>query len=375
MPVRSPIPLARPFTGEDELSEVRGVLESGYLSQGSKVLEFEKMVAEHTGAEFALATSSCTTALHLSLVALGIGIGDEVLVPDFTFPATANVVVQLGAVPVLVDIDLATFNIDPDQLKRHLTSRTKAVIPVDLFGLSADMTPVVAFAADNGLAVLEDAACALGATYYDSPCGLLGDVGCFSFHARKIITTGEGGMVVTNRPDLAERLQLLRSHGGVRHNDRFTFKEAGFNYRLSDIQAAVGTAQMRRLTNLIQRRRSLATGLRQGLAGVNGITVPPEPAWGGHVYQAFVALIDSNIDRDSVIRSLRSGGVEATLGTYALHDQPFFRQAFGYAPGELPQSHAACLHSIALPLYPGMQDSELDEVVDAVRCAMAHAGT
>lgn len=375
MPARGAIPLARPFTGEEELDEIRAVLESAHLSQGLKVVEFERLVAKHTGAEYALATSSCTTALHLSLVALGIGLDDEVLVPDFTFPATANVVVQQGATPILVDIDPETYNIDTDQLERHLTSRTRAVMPVDLFGLSADMAPIVAFAGEHGLAVLEDAACALGATYHGSPCGLLGDIGCFSFHARKIITTGEGGMIVTNRGDLAEKLQLLRSHGGIRRNDRFTFEEAGFNYRMSDLQAGVGTAQMRRLTHLIERRRTLATKLREGLAEVTGITVPLEPAWGGHVYQAFVALIDADVDRDEVIGRLRSEGVEATLGTYALHDQPFFQRTFGYRPGDRPRSHAAFLQSMALPLYPSMQVSEVDEVVAAVSAALAHVGS
>lgn len=366
MQTRTAVPLARPVTGTEELEEIRGVLESGQLSQGPKVREFEAMVAAHTGARHAFATSSCTTALHLSLVALGIGPGDEVLVPDFTFPATANVVVQQGAVPVLVDVDLDTYNVDPAVLADRLTRRTRAVIPVDLFGLAADMDPVVSFAAEHGLAVLEDAACSLGATYYGRQCGLLGDVGCLSFHPRKVLTTGEGGMILTDRDDLAERLQLLRSHGGVRSNDRFTFEDAGFNYRLSDVAAALGVAQMRRLPELIAGRRRVAAELRMRLADVAGITVPAEPAWGGHVYQAFVALVGPGVDRDSLVAGLRAGGVEATIGTYALHAQPFFARAFGYAPGDLPRSHAAFLRSIALPLYPQMGASEIEAVAEAV---------
>lgn len=373
MPIRSPIPLARPFTGEEELNEVRAVLESAHLSQGQKVAEFEAMVAERTGAKHAFATSSCTTALHLSLVALGIGPGDEVLVPDFTFPATANVVVQQGAKPILVDIDLDTYNLDPEQLHAHLTPRTRAVMAVDLFGLSADMAPVVEFAAEHSLTVVEDAACALGASYYGSACGSLGDVGCFSFHARKVITTGEGGMVVTDRDEVAERLKLLRSHGGIRHNDRFTFEDAGFNYRLSDVQAALGAAQMRRLSYLVQRRRALAKGLRERLRDVEGIEIAPEPAWGGHVYQAFVVLVRNDFDRDQVITELRTRDVEATIGTYALHDQPFFQRTFGYFSGELPRSHDAYLRSLALPFYPAMAEAQLDEVADVLSVALQHA--
>lgn len=371
MPSRTGVPLASPLTGADELEEIRSVLESGQLSQGPKVQEFERMVAEHTGARHAFATSSCTTALHLSLVALGIGPGDEVLVPDFTFPATANVVVQQGAVPVLVDIDLATYNVDPEELARHLTSRTRAVIPVDLFGLAADMDPVAAFAREHGLAVLEDAACALGASYRGRPCGVLGDVGCLSFHPRKVVTTGEGGMVLTDRDDLADRLHLLRSHGGVRRDDRFTFEDAGFNYRLSDVQAALGVAQMRRLPQIAADRRRLASDLQAGLAEIPGITAPTEPPWGGHVYQAFVALVDPGVDRDAVIAGLRAMGVEATLGTYALHAQPYFGRAYGYRPGDLPRSRTAFLRSVALPLYPQMRGDELEAVVEGVHSVLA----
>ena len=371
MVTRAPIPLARPMTGDEELEEVRTVLNSGQLSQGPKVAEFEAMVAEATGVRHAFATSSCTTALHLALVAIGIGPGDEVLVPDFTFPATANVVVQQGAVPVLVDVDLRTYNVDPDDLARHVTARTRAIIPVDLFGLAADMGPVTQFARAHGLAVVEDAACAIGATYYGRPCGSLGDLGCFSFHPRKVITTGEGGMVVTDRDDLAERLQLLRSHGGVRRDQRFTFEDAGFNYRLSDVQAALGTAQMRRLPELVSRRRRLATRLRAALADVPRLTVPSEPPWGGHVYQAFVCLVDAAVDRDGVIAALRARGLEATLGTYALHAQPFFARTFGYEPGALPGSHAAFLRSVALPLYPQMTDDDVEALVEGVQAVLA----
>jgi len=365
------VPLASPWTGEDELEEVRAVLASGHLSQGPKVEEFERLVATMVGSRHAVAASSCTTAMHLALVAMGIGPGDEVLVPDFTFPATANVVVQQGAVPVLVDVQPGTYNVEPTELASHLSARTRAVMPVHLFGLSADLDPCLAFAREHGLAVIEDAACALGSTYRSRPCGSLGDVGCFSFHPRKVITTGEGGMVVTDDDDLAERLRLFRSHGGVRAGGRFTFEEAGFNYRLSDVHAALGIAQMRRLPDILARRRSLAGRLTGHLADMAGITAPAEPSWAGHIYQAYVALLDEGIDRDAVVVALKARGVESTIGTYALHAQPFFGRAYGYKPGDLPCSFAAARRSLALPLFPQMSEAQVDVVAEGLVAALA----
>ena len=365
------IPLARPCTGGDEeLAEVREVLRTGQVSAGVKVAEFEQLVADEVGARHAFATTSCTTALHLSLVVLGIGPGDEVLVPDFTFSATANVVAQQGATPVLVDIDLETFNVDPAKLSRHLTPRTRAMIPVHLFGLSADMAPLVDFARENGLAVVEDAACALGATYLDRHCGSFGDLGCFSFHARKVVTTGEGGMIVTDRDDPADQIRMLRNHGGVRRNNRYEFRAAGFNYRLSDVQAAVGVAQMRRFPHLVARRRQLAAGLRERLAQVDGARAPVEPPGTRHVYQAFVVLLEEGVDRDAVVADMASAGVETTIGTYALHTQPFFAETYGYEPGDLEASEAAFRRTLALPLYPEMEDDDLDVVVDTLSAAV-----
>jgi dTDP-4-amino-4,6-dideoxygalactose transaminase len=366
MPTEARIPLASPWTGEDELEEVRAVLVSGQLSQGPKVEEFERRVATLTGVDHAVATSSCTTAMHLALVALGIGPGDEVLVPDFTFPATANVVVQQGAVPVLVDIEPDTYNMDPTQLGRHLSARTRALIPVHLFGLAADLDPCLAFAHEHGLAVVEDAACALGATYKSQPCGSLGDVGCFSFHPRKVITTGEGGMVVTDDDDLAERMRLLRSHGGLRAEGRFSFEEAGFNYRLSDVHAALGVAQTRRLPEILDRRQTLAARMSERLAAVPGVVPPVEPPWAIHAFQAYVICLDQEIDRDAVVAGLRNRGIESTIGTYALHVQPFFRRSYGYHVGQLPCSYAASRQTLALPLYPQMREADVDLVVDSL---------
>ncbi len=297
-----------PFIDERELEEIAKVLATGYLTQGPKTAEFERLVAEYIGCRYAFAMSSCTTALHLALVVLDVGPGDEVLVPDFTFPATANVVVQQGAVPVLVDIDLDTFTVNLDDLRAKLTPRTRAILPVHTFGCSADLDPIMALAAEHGVPVIEDAACAIGTTYRGRFCGNIGTLGCFSFHPRKVITTGEGGMITTNDPRLAERIQLLRSHGGVRTGFWFEYEAAGYNYRLSDVQGAMGIAQMAKLPILVERKRLLAGQLRARLADIAGIQSPVEPVWGGHIYQSFVILVDDDLDRDRMIHRPAGSG-------------------------------------------------------------------
>ena len=362
--------LTRPQTDEAEIAEIREVLASGTLTQGPKVAQLEAMVAELVGVPHAVATTSATTALHLSLVALGIGPGDEVLVPDFTFPATANVVVQQGATPVLVDIGLDDFAIDPDDLERRITPRAKAVMPVHPFGLPADMGRVEAIAARHGLTVVEDAACALGATLDGRQVGGFGAAGCFSFHPRKSITTGEGGMITTADDALAERIRLLRSHGGVREGGRFRFEAAGFNYRLSDILAAVGVAQMRKLDAFLAARRRVASWYDAALAGVEGVRRPVTPGGRTHTYQSYVVLLEERIDRDAVIAQLRAEGIETTIGTYALHDQPFFMRTCDLRTGDRPSSHRAFTGSLALPLHGGMRDDEVAAVADALTRAI-----
>jgi dTDP-4-amino-4,6-dideoxygalactose transaminase len=367
----SPIRLALPYTDEDELGEVAAVLSSGYLTQGPKVRELEQAVARLVGAEHAFATTSATTALHLSLAALGISRGDEVIVPDFTFPATANVVVQLGARPVLVDVDPRTYAMEPEQLERHISPRTRAIMPVHPFGLSADMDGLRAEADRRGIPIVEDAACALATTYRGVPVGAIGRAGCFSFHPRKSITTGEGGMIVTNDGDLADRISVLRNHGGRRSSGRYRFEDAGFNYRLSDILAAVGVAQLRKLDWIIARRRELAGLYDAALADLSGVTPPWQPPWGGHVYQSYVTRLDGSIDRDAVIRALAERGIETTLGTYALHAEPFFVRAFGHAPGDLTNSWDAYRTTLTLPLFPQMTVAMVERVVQALAEVLA----
>jgi perosamine synthetase len=363
--------LCIPFTDNRELEEIAKVLSTGYLTQGPKVAEFERMVAQLIGSQYAFAMSSCTTALHLALVVLDVKVGDEVLVADFTFPATANVVVQQEATPVLVDIDLDTFTMNVNDMRAKITERTKAIIPVHTFGCSADMDPIVQVANEHGVPVIEDAACAIGTTYFDRYCGSIGTLGCFSFHPRKVITTGEGGMIVTNDDGLAERIRLLRSHGGVRIGNWYQYKAAGYNYRLSDVHGAIGVAQMEKLSTLIQRKRTLALQLKERLADVDGIRLPVDPPWGGHIYQSFVILVDERLDRNRIIADLRARDIETTLGTYALHDQPLYQRKYGYVSGQLPNSHAAFTRTITLPLYPQMSEADLDLVATQLQSVIA----
>jgi dTDP-4-amino-4,6-dideoxygalactose transaminase len=364
--------LAIPYTDQDEINEVATVLATGYLTQGPKVAEFEGLIAALVGSRFAFAATSATTALHLSLAALGLQPGDEVLLPDFTFPATANVVIQLGARPVLVDIDLSTFNLNPNDCAAKLTPRTRAVMPVHLFGLPAQMQPLMELAHAHGLWVVEDAACAIGAACNGRQVGGFGHAGCFSFHPRKVITTGEGGMITTNDEALAQRISLLRSHGGLRAEGRFTFVDAGYNYRMSDLQAAVGVAQMRKLPEIIARRRALAAQLTAMLAGLPGLTPPSAPPGCDHIYQAYVILLDQRYHRDAVIAALRRRQIESTLGTYALHTQPAY-QSYGCIPGGLPNSHYAYEHSLALPFYPQMTTADLEMLADALEQSLGES--
>ncbi|MCE7980645.1 MAG: DegT/DnrJ/EryC1/StrS family aminotransferase [Caldilinea sp. CFX5] len=355
-----------PFTGQEELEEVGSVLASGYLTQGPKVVEFEKAVQSVVGSRYAFAMSSATTALHLSLVALGIKPGDEVLVSDFTFPASGNVIVQQGARPVLVDSCLGTYAMDPTDLEKRITPKSKAIMVVHPFGLSADMEAINQIAQNYNLPIIEDAACALGANYKGKACGTMGHLGCFSFHPRKSVTTGEGGMIVTNDESLAAKITVLRSHGGVREQFYMRFDEAGFNYRLSDILAAVGVAQMKKLSWLIEGKRTLATMLKSMLSSVHGITLPIEPSGCFHTYQSFVIMLDEAIDRNQIIAAMRRRHVETTLGTYAMHAQPFYQRTYGYSPGDLPNSYHIFKQSLTLPLYPQMMQGDIEQVVVAL---------
>lgn len=368
----STIRLARPWLDSDELHEIAAVLDTGYLTQGPKAVEFEHAVASYLGVEHAVATTSATTALHLSMVALGVGPGDEVIVPSFTFPATVNVVIQQGAVPVLADIDLDSFNLSTRSLVERITPRTKAVMAVHLFGLPAPMPEILAITRERGIPVVEDAACALGAWIDDRPCGTFGDMACFSFHPRKIVTTGEGGMLTTDNGEFGPRVRRLRQHGGERVNNRFTFVEPGFNYRMSDINAALGVAQMRKLDWIVSERRRLAGVLGAAIRahGLDGVQVPGEPPGYRHTFQSYVVLLEQGIDRDGIIRRMAEQNIETTVGTYALHVEDYFRRRFGGADTDHPNALRAWRQALSLPLYPGLTDADMQRVADALAGAL-----
>lgn len=363
-----------PVLDEAELAAVGEVLASGYLTQGARTLQFEGEIAGVTGTRHAQAVSSATTGLHLALVGLGIQPGDEVVIPGFSFPATANAVIQQGAVPVFVDIRRDTFNLDPALIESALTERTRAIMPVHAFGLCADMDPINEIAARHGLPVLEDAACALGGVYHGRAAGALATAGVFSFHPRKIITTAEGGMITTDHDALAERIAVLRAHGAVRGELFMEFVDAGFNYRLSDVHAAIGLAQMQKLPAILAGRRRAAAALTERLAGMAGVHTPVEPDGVEHTYQSYVVRLDDDIDRDAVIRAMRTHDVETTLGTYGMHLQPYFRERFGISDETLPETTRAHHQALTLPLYPQLQDADLDVIARALRASIGASG-
>lgn len=355
-----------PLTGVEELALVAEVLESGYLTQGPKVVEFEKLVTYYVGTEFAFATSSATTGIHLALHAVGVKPGDEVIIPDFSFPATANAVIQQGALPVFVDIDLSTFNMNPALIEAAITERTTAIMPVHAFGLPADMDAINAVAAKHGLPVIEDAACALGGMYKGKQAGSLGTAGVFSFHPRKIITTGEGGMITTSDAAVADQIRVLRTHGSVRGSHFMSFVDAGYNYRLSDVLGAIGVAQMARLDYIVERRQELGARYAELLQNVVGVSAPIVPADTRHAYQSYVALLDEGIDRNRVIDLMRERDIETTLGTYSMHLQPYFSERFGIEDAQLPMATRAHHSALTLPLYPQMADADVQRVCDTL---------
>jgi perosamine synthetase len=347
-----PIRLAFPQLGEAELEEVRGVLASGALTMGPKVEELEELVAAACGVEHAVAVSNGTAALHVAVLALGIGAGDEVIVPAYTFPATANVVRLAGAKAVLVDVDPETFNIDVDRVYAAVTPRTKAVLGVHLFGRPLDWSALQSAVAPE-IVLLEDAAGALGARWQGMPCGGLGTLGCLSFHPRKIVTTGEGGAVTTNDAELAASIRRLRHHGIAADADIVT---PSTNYRLADVLCALGIPQLRRLDELLAERTRIAAAYAERLDGVVGL--PSADEGDTHGWQAYCVRLDR---RDEALAELRAEGIEVQIGTYALHHFSAYRDQ-----GPFPGADAAFARALALPLHGRLTDAELDRVAEGV---------
>jgi len=378
------IPITKPYFGEEERALIQRPLETGWVVQGPYVKEFEDKFAAYTGASYTIATSSCTTALHLGLVALGVGPGDEVILPSFTWVATANVVEMQGAKPVFVDIDLDTFNIDPSQIEAAITPHTKVIVPVSLFGLSAPLPEVIKIARKHGLKVVEDDACATGAWINGVHAGTQADIGCFSFHPRKAITTGEGGMVVTCDEKIADSVRSLRDHGAsmsdlARHQGPRSyllpeFNMVGYNYRMTDIQGALGSAQIERLVWVLEQRRRLASRYDELLSELDWLQTPVIPEGYQHGYQSYVTLFSPqtpalenvealNAARNQLMDNLANAGIATRPGTHAVHMLGFYRHKYGIKPEDLPHAYMADQLSMALPLYVGMTEAEQDYVI------------
>ncbi len=372
--------LTAPSFDDDEIDELRRCLSSGWVTQGPLTAKFEGLVAARHQVPHALATTSCTAALHLATLALGLGPGDEVVVPAFTWVTSAHCAEYVGATVRFADVDPATFNIDPAALEAAITPATRAVVAVHLFGLSADMDRILAIAKARSLAVIEDAACAIGTTYRGRPVGALGDVGCFSFHPRKVVTTGEGGMVTTAREDIASAVKSLRNHGATgpapgqdptRPYAMGTFDRLGFNLRLSDIQAAVGIAQMRKLDALLKERRARALRYSTVLKHIEELALPADP-WSGHTYQSYVVRVlrGGSARRNAIMDELAAHDIQTRPGTHAVHRLGYYAQKYGLEPTRFPNAALCEDTSVTLPLFPGMTDEDQDRVVRILKQAI-----
>lgn len=388
------IPITKPLFDQEDLDLIQEPLRTGWVVQGPRVEEFEKAFAEFTGAKHAVACGSCTAALHIALASLKLGPGDEAVLPSYTFVATANAVEYMGAKPVFCDIDLDTLNCTADTMMAKTTDATKVLIPVHMFGLSAELEPLLKRVHQSGAAVVEDAACALGARLNGRHLGTFGEVGCFSFHPRKAITTGEGGMVVTDSEDLAVLARSLRDHGaGVSDLERHVgeapallpaFERLGYNYRMTDIQGALGVSQMRKAPAVLRGRGERARRYDELLSDLDWLKLPTAPEGCEHSYQTYVCLLRpralnlKNLPalktlRDSMMERLGKEGVSTRQGTHAVHALGYYRKKYGIDPASLPSSLIAEGASLALPLYPQMTDEEQDFVVAKLKDAFESA--
>lgn len=370
------IPVAKPFLGVEEEDAVLQVLRSGWVSQGPRVAEFERQFAEYTGAAHAVAVSSCTTALHLALLSAGVQAGDEVLCPSLSFIATANAIVYAGAMPVFVDVDPATYNIDPKCVEAAITPRTKAILAVHQIGLPADLDELNGIATRHGLALVEDAACAIGSEYKGARIGAPhGSTACFSFHPRKILTTGEGGMITTADADVAARLRKLRQHAmGVsdlaRHSASKviveTYDEVGYNYRMTDLQAAVGLIQLQRLDGMVAKRRALAARYTERLSGLPWMIAPVQPEGYVSNFQSYMVRLagDAPVGRDELMQRMLDRGIATRRGIMASHRESAYRA--GNWDSQLPNTNLIADYGMILPLYHQMTEEDQDYVIQSI---------
>lgn len=375
------INVMQPWLGDEEVAAVTEVIESGWVAQGPRVAEFERAFAAFQEVEFAVATSSCTTALHLAMVVAGIGRGDDVVVPSFSFIATANAATYVGARPVFADVDPVTGNLTEQTVAAALTPTTRAVVVVHQGGVPADVAPIRRLCEPRGIVVVEDAACAAGSTYQGRPVGATAEIATWSFHPRKLLTTGEGGMITTNRPEWAVRARHLREHAmsasaAARHASVLAppevYTEVGFNFRMTDLQAALGLVQLGRMPAVVARRRELAAAYRKAIAEIDGLRAVEDPPWGTGNAQSFWVEVgpDYPVDREGLMERLAEADISARRGIMAAHRQPAYADR-GPDGLPLPVTERLTDHTVILPLFHQMSDSEqarvLDVLVDAGR--------
>lgn len=378
------MPIARPWMGEPEADAARRAILSGWVTQGPEVASFEREFAAAVGAPYACAVSSCTTALHVALVAIGVGAGDEVVTVSHSFIATANAVRYCGAVPVFVDVELDTFNIDPALIDGALSDRTKAILCVHQLGMPCDIGRIAEIGRRRGIPVIEDAACAIGSEVraghgWERIGRPHGDVACFSFHPRKLLSTGDGGMLTTRDAKLDQQFRLLRQHGmsvpdTVRHaSTSVVFEEygvVGFNYRLTDIQAAIGREQLKRLHDIVARRRALADRYHAALADVRGVIVPPEPEWARSNWQSYAVRLAPGIERRDVMQKMLDAGISTRRAAMNSHEEAAY-PAGSWRAGSpsLRRSEEIQATAVVLPLFHQMTEADQDRVVqELARC-------
>ncbi|MEI6899771.1 MAG: DegT/DnrJ/EryC1/StrS family aminotransferase [Bacteroidota bacterium] len=360
------IKLSKPYIPDIAFEKALEVMRSGNLVQGAYVLKFEEELKKYLGSKHVIVVSSGTAALHLSLLALGIGPGDEVIIPSFTFPATANVVELVGAKPVFIDITIDDYCIDVSRIESAITPKTRVIMPVHEFGQSAGMDEIIALCKKYHLSLVEDAACALGSEYNGKKAGTFGEFGCYSFHPRKAVTTGEGGAVVTEDDELARKVRSLRNHGIEIINQKVEFNFAGLNYRMTDFQAVLGYFQMLEIEEFILERMTLAGFYDQKLAGIPEIIIPEKIPGRKNVYQSYHILLDSRLNRDDVKKQLLEKGIETNYGANALGILNFYKEKYDLKEGAYPISELAFTQGLALPLSHYLTEDDINHVCSSL---------